>query len=81
MVHRSNVEAKERPHQPVISPTLGSSHGSSDLDIMDVLPVGDELVNQMPLIGPDVHPCGLILVCQSEGCVGDGKVVFSTHCQ
>ena len=80
-VHRSNVEAKERPHQPVISPTPHSSHGSSGLDTMDVLLLGDDIVNQIPLLVPLVHPCGLVSVCQSEGYVCDGKVIFSTYCK
>ena len=43
--------------------------------------MGDDIVNQMPLIEPVVHPYGLVLVCQSEECVDDGSVVFSKHCE
>ena len=39
--------------------------------------MGHNIVNQMPLLGPGVHPFGLALVCQSEECVGDSKVVFT----
>ena len=75
------MKVKERPHHPVISPTLSSSNGSSALDIMAVLPVGDDIVNQMPLCGLRVHPWDLVLVCKSEECVGDDKVIFSMHCK
>ena len=40
-MHRSDVEAKERPHQPVMGPALHSLHSCSDCDIMDILPTHD----------------------------------------
>ena len=70
-MYRDNVEAKEIPHWPVIGSTLCSLHSSSDLEIMDALHVGDGIVTQMPLLAPGKHPCGFVLVCQSEECVGD----------
>ena len=64
-MHRGSVEGEERPHQPVISPKLSFFYGSNDLEITDVLPMGDNIVNQMPLLRLGVHLCGLVLVCQS----------------
>ena len=81
MVHRGSVMVKEKPEQPVICPTLHFLHDSSYYDIMDVQPAGDEIVNQMPLLGPGVHPHGLLLVHQSEEYVDDGEVIFSTLCE
>ena len=44
---------------------------------MDVVAVDEDIINQIPLLGPGVYQCGLVLVCQSEECVSDGKVIFS----
>ena len=79
VVHSINVEDKERQYQLVISPSLCSFHGCSDHDIMEVLPMADDIVNQMPLLGPGMHSCSPLLVCQSEECVNDDKVIFSTQ--
>ena len=58
-----------------------SPHSSSNLDTMDVLPVGDDTIYQMPLLGTREHPCRLVFVFQSEGCFGNGKVIFSPYCK
>ena len=43
---------QRRPHQPVTSPTLHSSHDSSAHDITDVPSAVDDIINQMLLLWP-----------------------------
>ena len=50
-------------------------HVLGDLDITDIAPATDDIVNQLLLVGSLVYPC-LVFVCLSEKGVGDVQIIF-----
>ena len=50
-------------------------------DLAYMLPADNDIVNKTPLLGPWMHPCGLVLVGHPEEGVGDCKIVLCTHRQ
>ena len=65
----------------VVSPTFCSSHCSHDLDTMDFPPVQNDIMNDMPLLGPWMYPNYLILVDYPEECFGGSEVILSIYVQ
>ena len=65
----------------MVCPTLNSSHGPGDCHIACILPADNDIVYEVPLFGPQMHPHGFMFVGQSEEGVGDGETVLSTHSQ
>ena len=78
-VGQRQMHTEYRSHQPVVSPALCSTHGSCNLDVPDIPPTYNYVVNEMPMFESGVHPGGLVFGCHSEELVSDGEVIFSTH--
>ena len=59
----------------MISGALCLTHGSSNLHFMQVTAPDNDIVNEVPVFGPGMHPKSLVLVTELEG-VCDGKTQF-----
>ena len=59
------------PDQSVVCPAFGTAHSTCNTYISQVSLSNNDVVNQMPLFGPRVHPGGFELICLAEDGVGD----------
>ena len=60
----------------MISGALCSTHGSSNLHFIQVTAPDNDVVNEVPVFGPGMHPRGLVHVTVLEESACDGKTQF-----
>ena len=60
----------------MISGALYPTHGSSNLHFIQVTVPDNEVVNEMPVSGPEMHPRSPVHVTGLEESVCDGKTKF-----
>ena len=60
----------------MISGALCPMHGSSNLHFIQVTAPDNDVVNEVPVIGPGKHPRSLVHVTELEESVCDGKTQF-----
>ena len=65
----------------MVCPTLSSSHGPGDCHVTCILPPDNDIVYEMPLFRPRMHPRSFMFVGQSEEGVGDRELVPSAKSQ
>ena len=63
----------------MVSPAFGTTHGLCHSHVLSVPLPGDDIVNQMPFPRVWVHPRCLVTGGKAEQCVGDDKVLGTTH--
>ena len=63
----------------MISGALCPTHGSSNLHFNQVTAPDNDVVNELPMLGPGVHPRSLVHVTELEEGVSDGKTHFSAE--
>ena len=68
-----DADVDHSPNQAMVCPTL---YSPGDSDLAYILPADNDIVNKMPLTGPWMHPCGLVLVGHPEEGVGGCEIVF-----
>ena len=59
----------------MISGALCPTHGSSNLHFIQVTAPDNDVVNEVPVFGPGMHPRSLVYVTELEG-ICDGKIQF-----
>ena len=64
--------------QPMVRPTFRSSHGSCDVNISQVCASDNDIIQEVPVLGPRMHPGGFVFVFHLKYGIGDGEIVFST---
>ena len=57
----------------MISGTLCPTHGSSNLHFIQVMAPDNDVVNEVPVFGPGMHPNSLVHVTELEEGFCDGK--------
>ena len=60
----------------MISRALCPTHGSSNLHLIQVTAPDNDVVNEVPVFGPGMHPKSLVHVTEFEESVCDGKTKF-----
>ena len=60
----------------MISGALCPTHGSSNLHFIQVTAPDIDVVNEVPVFGPGMHPRSLVHVTELEESVCDGKTIF-----
>ena len=60
----------------MISGALCPTHGSSNLHLIQVTVPDNDVVNEVPVFGPGMHPKSLVHVTEFEESVCDGKTQF-----
>ena len=60
----------------MISGELRHMHGSSNLHFIQVMVPDNDVVNEVPVFGPGIHPRSLVHVTELEEGVCDGKTQF-----
>ena len=60
----------------VISGALCPTHGSSNLHFTQVTAPDNDVVNEVPVFGPGMHPRSLVNATELEKSVYDGKTQF-----
>ena len=60
----------------MISGALCPTHGSSNLHFIQVMAPDNDVVNEVPVFGPGMHPRSLVHVTEYEEGVCDGKTQF-----
>ena len=60
----------------MISGALCPRHGSSNLRSIQVTAPDNDVVNEVPVFGPGMHPRSLVHVTELEESVSDGKTQF-----
>ena len=60
----------------MISGALCPMHGSSNLHFIQVTAPDNDVVNEVPVFGPGMHPRSLVHVTELEESVCDGKTQF-----
>ena len=60
----------------MISGALSPTHGSSNLHFIQVTAPDNDVVNEVPVFGPGMHPRSLVHVKELEESVSDGKTQF-----
>ena len=60
----------------VISGALCPTHGSSNLHFIQVTAPDNDVVNEVPVFGPGMHPRSLVHDTELEESVCDGKIQF-----
>ena len=63
----------------MISGALCPTHGSSNLHFMQVTVPVNDVVDEVPVFGPWIHPRSLVHVVELEEGVCDGKTQFRTE--
>ena len=63
----------------MISGALCLTHGSSNLHFIQVTAPDNDVVNEVPLFGPGMHPRSLVYVTELEESVCDGKTQFGAE--
>ena len=63
----------------MVSPAFGTTHGLCHSHVLSVPLPGDDIVNQVPFPRVWVHPRCLVTGGKAEQCVGDDKVLGTTH--
>ena len=62
----------------MISGAFCPTHGSSNLHFIQVTAPDNDVVNEVPVFGPGMHPRSLVHVTELAG-VCDGKIQFRTE--
>ena len=60
----------------MISGALCPTHGPSNLHFIQVTAPDNDVVNEVPVFGPGIHPRSLVHVTELEESVCDGKTQF-----
>ena len=60
----------------MISGAFCPTHGSSNLHFIKVTAPNNDVVNEVPVFGPGMHPRSLVHVTVLEESVCDGKIQF-----
>ena len=60
----------------MISGALCPMHGSSNLHFIQVMALDNDVVNEVPVFGPGMHPRSLVHVTELDEGVFDGKTQF-----
>ena len=63
----------------MISGALCPTHGSSNLHFIRVTAPDNDVVNEVPVFGPGMHPISLVHVTELEESVCDGKTQFRSE--
>ena len=63
----------------MISGALSPTHGSSNLHFIQVTSTDNDIVNEVPVLGPGKHPRSLVYVTELEEGVCDGKTKFTAE--
>ena len=63
----------------MISGALCPTHGSSNLHFIQVTAPDNDVVNEMLMFGPGMHPTSLVLVTELKEGVCDGKTQFKAE--
>ena len=60
----------------MISGVLSPTHGLSNLHFIQVTAPDNDVVNEVPMFGPGMHPRSLVIITEMEEGVCDGKTQF-----
>ena len=60
----------------MISGALFPTHGSSNLHFIQVTAPDNDVVNEVPVFGPEMHPRSIVHAKELEEGVCDGKTKF-----
>ena len=60
----------------MISGALCPTHGSSNLHFIQVTAPDNDVVNEVSVFGPGMHPRSFVHIMEFEECVYDGKTQF-----
>ena len=60
----------------MITGALRPTLGSNNLHFMYVTAPDDDVIDEVPVFGPGMHPRSLVYVTELEECVCDGKTQF-----
>ena len=63
----------------MISGALGPMHGSSNLHFIRVTAPDNDVVNEVPVFGPGMHPRSLVHVTELEESACDGNTQFTAE--
>ena len=63
----------------MVSPAVGTTHDLCHSHVLYVPLSGDDRVDQVPMLGPWMHPRSLVAGRGTEQCVGEDKVTGGTQ--
>ena len=65
----------------MICRSLSSAHNPGDQDVCDIALANQNIVEDVPMARPGVHPRSFVFVAELEHSIRDNKLVISAGCQ